>query len=231
MHYFVTGTDTDSGKTFVSSAILAAVSKHFTLTGSSKTTAGFKPIASGCDYTEKGLRNCDALALMQHSTKVLDYHTVNSIRFEPAIAPHIAARQIDVELSVEIVKQHLNKETLSVADFCLVEGAGGWRLPLNNDEFLSEVVADLGLSVILVVGMKLGCLNHAVLTQEVILNDGLKIAGWVANAVDESMTVRDENIESLKSMMKSPFLGFVPHLKDAKVDEAAESIDIKPLLA
>ncbi len=230
MHYFVTGTDTDSGKTFVSSAILAAVSKRFAASDLIKTTAGFKPIASGCDKTAQGLRNSDALSLMKNSTKKLAYQTVNPISFEPAIAPHIAARQLGFELSSKVVKQHLNQQMLTAADFCLVEGAGGWHLPLNNHECLSEVVSELKIPVILVVGMKLGCLNHALLTQETIKRDGLKIAGWVANAVDENMAARDENLESLKVIMKAPFLGFVPYLQQAAATDAAEYLDITALL-
>ena len=230
MHYFVTGTDTDSGKTFVSSAILAAVAEHFSTKEQSKTVVGFKPIASGCEKTDQGLRNSDALSLMAYSTKKLPYEVVNPIRFEPAIAPHIAAKQVDFELSSEVVKQHINREMLKHADFSLVEGAGGWRLPLNHGDFLSDVIAEHKWPVILVVGMKLGCLNHAMLTQEAIINDGLKIAGWVANGVDENMDVQGENLNSLKTIMKSPFLGFVPHLKNSVAKEATKYLDVSILL-
>ena len=230
MHYFVTGTDTDSGKTFVSSAVLAAVSKHFAGSESQKTTIGFKPIASGCEKTQQGLRNSDALSLMQNSTKKLPYKTINPISFEPAIAPHIAAEQVGFELSAHTVKQYLNQDMFSMADFCLIEGAGGWHLPLNNQECLSEVISELNMPVILVVGMKLGCLNHALLTQAAIERDGLTIAGWVANAVDENMAVREENLESLKEMIKAPFLGFIPHLKQGTVTDATKYLDITALL-
>ena len=230
MHYFVTGTDTDSGKTFVSAAILAAVSKHYSLTDKAKTTVGFKPIASGCERTPNGLRNNDALSLIQHSTKELAYQNINPISFEPAIAPHIAAKQIGFELTDDVVKQYINNDMFTAADFCLVEGAGGWHLPLNDSQCLSEVIAELKMPVILVVGMKLGCLNHALLTQQAILNSGLTIAGWVANAVDENMAVRQENLESLKVMMKALFLGFVPHLKQGTATDAAKYLDITALL-
>ncbi|MBM7070568.1 dethiobiotin synthase [Shewanella sp. 202IG2-18] len=229
-HYFVSGTDTDSGKTFVSSALLAAVAEHYQAIGEAKTVIGFKPIASGCVQTEQGLRNSDALSLMAHSTKELPYSVVNPISFLPAIAPHIAAKQVGFELSKNVVKQYINQDMLKYADFTLVEGAGGWRLPLNDTEFLSDVISELEWPVILVVGMKLGCLNHAMLTQEAIINDGLKIAGWVANGVDENMDVQSENLESLKLMMKSPFLGFVPHLKSSAAKTAADYLDIKVLL-
>ncbi len=229
-HYFVTGTDTDSGKTFVSSAILAAIAEYYLTTGQSKTVAGFKPIASGCERTEQGLRNSDALSLMANSTKVLPYTIVNPISFEPAIAPHIAANQVGFELSSKVVKQYLNQNTLEHADFTLVEGAGGWRLPLNERDFLSDVIAELEWPVILVVGMKLGCLNHAMLTQEAIINDGLTIAGWVANGVDEDMAVQEENLESLRVMMKSPFLGSIPHLKNSSINDASNYLDISLLM-
>ncbi|RYV02267.1 dethiobiotin synthase [Shewanella sp. OPT22] len=229
-HYFVTGTDTDSGKTFVSSAILSAVAEYYSTTGQNKTVAGFKPIASGCERTDQGLRNSDALSLMANSTKKLPYEVVNPISFEPAIAPHIAAKQIDFELSSNSVKQYINRDIWRYADFTLVEGAGGWRLPLNDKDFLSDVISEQKWPVILVVGMKLGCLNHAILTQEAIINDGLKIAGWVANGVDENMNVQDENLNSLKNMIKSPFLGFVPHLKSTSAKLASEYLDISLLI-
>ncbi|MBE8168000.1 MAG: dethiobiotin synthase [Shewanella sp.] len=230
MKYFVTGTDTDSGKTLVSSGILVAVNRWSKTHKQPLKTAGFKPIASGCEKTNDGLRNSDALSLMAASSQKLDYSIVNPISFEPAIAPHVAAKQVGFDLSSERVLSHFNPKTFSIADFNLIEGAGGWRLPLNNEQFLSEVVQTLDLPVILVVGLKLGCLNHAVLTQEVILADGLNIVGWVANCVDENMQAQQDNLNSLNSMMNSPCLGVVPHLVEPTADNAADYLDINLLL-
>ncbi|WP_394393605.1 dethiobiotin synthase [Shewanella woodyi] len=220
--YFVTGTDTDCGKTFISSALLCKAASQ------GRASLGLKPIASGCEETEQGLRNSDALSLIAQSTIELDYEQVNPVSFKPAIAPHIAAMQTSVDISPDTVIKHLSP-TLSLvneADFCLVEGAGGWRLPLGEGAFLSQAVQALSLPVILVVGVKLGCLNHAVLTQEAILVDGLEIAGWVGNIVDADTSCIEENLASLHQLMSSPCLGVVPHLSNGSAEEAAKYLTI-----
>lgn len=221
MHYFVTGTDTDSGKTLISSALLYLASQQ-----ANTRTLGLKPIASGCQQTQLGLRNGDALALMAQSNVKLDYNKVNPICFEPAIAPHIAAAQTYTDISPKAVLDKINYPHLPFADFLLIEGAGGWRLPLGNNQYLSQVVQDLSLPVILVVGMKLGCLNHALLTQEAILADGLSIAGWVANCVDPKMRYFDENLASLTDMMQSQYLGVVPYLAEPTAQHAAKTLSL-----
>lgn len=254
MIYFVTGTDTDSGKTLVSSALLTAVNQcapqqcarvsdanELLLTPLSQTdaiaspislhsTLGVKPIASGCLQTSEGLRNSDALQLMAASSVMLPYETVNPFTFEPAIAPHIAAANAGVNLHPDSVIKALDMDAFSRVDFCLIEGAGGWRLPLGQGRYLSEVVQALNLPVILVVGMKLGCLNHALLTQEAILADGLTLAGWVANQVDPNMSVFEDNLASLQQMMTAPYLGCVPHLATPSADAAAPYLNISALM-
>jgi dethiobiotin synthetase len=229
MLYFVTGTDTDSGKTLVSAALLSKAQGH---------KCGFKPIASGCISTDAGLRNSDALMLIAQSNMDLPYQVVNPICFEPAIAPHIAAKLVNRTLTAQSVLDIMYHTAMLEADFALIEGAGGWRLPFGNCEYLSDTVKLLQtklqqaqqiqnpkkkpkIEVILVVGMKLGCLNHALLTQEAILADGLTIAGWVANQVDAEMAFIDDNLNSLQQMMQAPFLGYVPHLTVATVENAA----------
>ncbi|MGI2110163.1 dethiobiotin synthase [Shewanella frigidimarina] len=227
--YFVTGTDTDSGKTLISATLLAKAQGH---------KCGFKPIASGCEVTEDGLRNSDALMLIAKSNMDLPYQVVNPISFEPAIAPHIAAKLVNRTLTAQSVLDTMYHPVMLNADFALIEGAGGWRLPFGNGEYLSDTVKLLQtklqqaqqiqnpkkkpkIEVILVVGMKLGCLNHALLTQEAILADGLTIAGWVANQVDAEMAFIDDNLNSLQQMMQAPFLGYVPHLTVATAENAA----------
>ncbi|GIU39632.1 ATP-dependent dethiobiotin synthetase BioD [Shewanella colwelliana] len=222
MRYFVTGTDTDCGKTFVSSALLHAAQAR-------GSTLGLKPIASGCEVTPEGLRNTDALSLIAQSSVKLDYSQVNPFSFEPAIAPHIAAKHLGTGLSVDAICQHLETLPLSSADLMLVEGAGGWRLPLGGGEFLSQAVKQLSMPVILVVGVKLGCLNHAVLTQEAILADGLTLAGWVANVTDPNMAYLQENLTTLTELMASPCLGVVPYLPSRNVATAAGYCDIDAL--
>ncbi|MDD8059645.1 dethiobiotin synthase [Shewanella metallivivens] len=243
--YFVTGTDTDSGKTLISSALLAKAQGQ---------KCGFKPIASGCEMNESGLRNSDALMLMAQSNMGLAYQEVNPISFEPAIAPHIAASQVHTALSAQGVLDAMFHPAMVSADFALIEGAGGWRLPLGNGEYLSDTVKllqaklqqytsskSLGcdamkganyngtIDVILVVGMKLGCLNHALLTQEALLADGLSIAGWVANQVDADMAFIEDNLQSLQQMMQAPFLGYVPHLANPSAENAAAYVQLPEL--
>jgi dethiobiotin synthetase len=239
MIYFVTGTDTDSGKTLISSALLHSAK----LNDPKVKSCGLKPIASGCAVTEDGLRNADALALMNEATVKLDYDVVNPFAFVPAIAPHIAAKQSGKTLSAQQIVDTLINAPIWDADVILIEGAGGWRLPLGEGEYLSDSVKLLQqavcnknfknnnlnnalqrheLGVILVVGMKLGCLNHALLTQEAILNDGLPLVGWVANQVAPNMAEIDENLESLKAMIAAPFMGYVPFLSDPSPRAAAE---------
>lgn len=229
--FFVTGTDTEVGKTFVTVGLLDALNQK------EYKTAGYKPIAAGCELTNEGLRNEDALALQLTSSLDLDYDEVNPIAFEAPIAPHLAAKQFTSKqnesfISIDSVREGFVHLMEKKPDVLLTEGAGGWRLPLGEDfngqpKFLSEFVAERNLAVILVVGMRLGCLNHAVLTAESIRNDGLKIAGWVANQIDPDMPLLEENIESLKNLIGAPLLGFTPRLDDPR--ECADYLDISLL--
>ncbi|MGS2721226.1 dethiobiotin synthase [Paraglaciecola aestuariivivens] len=223
--FFITGTDTEVGKTFVSVGLLKMLNNQ------GKLTAGYKPISAGCEQTQNGLRNEDALALQANSSLDLAYDEVNPIAFEAPIAPHIAAMQAQ-PISVDTIREGINKLLQKKPEVLLVEGAGGWRLPLGQDfsgksRFLSEIPAELNLSVILVVGMRLGCLNHAVLTAECIRKDGLTIAGWVANQLDTEMPYLDENIDSLKHLINAPFLGTIPRLENP--NQVSQHLDLQLL--
>ena len=222
--YFVTGTDTDVGKTLVAAALLAAVKQQ------GATSLAIKPVAAGCEVSPQGLQNDDALQLMAQMTEQLDYQQVNPVALEPAIAPHIAAQQAGQMLMLEPLITHCQKVLKKPVDFALIEGAGGWRLPLNDREYLSGLPQALDIPVILVVGMKLGCLNHALLTAEAIEQDGLKLAGWVANCVDQNMSCFDENLQTLKQTFNAPLLGVVPWLNDKSAKTAAAHLDVRFLL-
>lgn len=222
--YFVTGTDTDVGKTLVSCGLLEAARKK------ELKTLALKPIAAGCETTSDGLRNEDALRLMRSATLELPYDLVNPIALELAIAPHIAAREAGVRITVDRLAGYCRGALLRKNDLALIEGAGGWRVPLSDRERLSGLPKALNTPVILVVGMKLGCINHTLLTAEAILRDGLPLAGWVANQVDSQMSCFDENLQTLTDMMPAPCLGVVPFLKEANGDTAAEYLDISTLL-
>lgn len=224
--YFVTGTDTDAGKTLIAAGLLAAAKKR------GVSTLAIKPVAAGCEITSEGLRNGDALQLMAHMTASLSYEQVNPVAFAPGIAPHIAAQQAKQTLALQPLVSHCQKLLKNPVGLALIEGAGGWRLPLNDSEYLSGLPKALGVPVILVVGMKLGCLNHALLTLEAIASDGLQLAGWVANSVDKNMSCQEENLQTLKNRISAPLLGMVPFLENEadRVGEVTAYLDIAALL-
>lgn len=201
--FFVTGTDTGVGKTLISAALLIAAKNR------GLSTAALKPVAAGCEVTAAGLRNDDALLLQSVITENLTYEQINPVALEPAIAPHIAAQQAKRVLSVDRLAGFC-RGVLNTADFTLVEGAGGWRVPLNPSETLADLPRVLNLPVILVVGIRLGCINHALLTVEAIARDGLQLVGWVANLIDPEMSNQQENIARLAQRIAAPCLAVVP---------------------
>jgi dethiobiotin synthetase len=213
--YFIAGTDTDVGKTTIAAGLLCAARQ-----AGWSTLAG-KPVASGCEMGEQGLRNADALALMAQSSVVLPYAQVNPLAFAPAIAPHLAAREVGMELTVPTLLAPMQQLLAHGADFTLIEGAGGWRVPLSGQARLSDLAIALGLPVILVVGVRLGCINHAVLTAEAIARDGLHLAGWVANVIDAQTSRLEENLATLAECLDAPCLGRVPRLPGATAEAVA----------
>ncbi|MBL1268494.1 MAG: dethiobiotin synthase [Halomonas sp.] len=226
--WFVTGTDTDAGKTLVTSGLLYVARQQ------QLSTLGLKPIASGSQATPEGLHNSDALALQHQSVPPVDYTTVNPITFAPAIAPHLAALEVGKPLEISAIVSLL-RETLAQTprDVTLIEGAGGWRVPLNAQEDFADLAMALELPVILVVGLKLGCLNHARLTAEAIRADGLVVAGWAGSVVDPAFaadTARFEaNIAHLNAKLAAPCLGIIPHLNAPDAANAAPYLSLEPL--
>jgi dethiobiotin synthetase len=218
--WFVTGTDTEVGKTAVSCALLAAAARE------GMSTAAVKPVAAGCD--EQG-RNEDAVQLMAAMTENLDYEQVNPVALKAAIAPHIAAEQEGRRLQASRLAGLCRGVMLGGADFVLIEGAGGWRVPIGPRETLADLAQQLQVGVILVVGMRLGCINHALLSAEAIRRDGLELAGWVANQPGERMSCHRENLDTLCRLLPAPLLGEVPFLDPYIPEVAGESIDIKRL--
>ena len=221
--FFVTGTDTEIGKTTIACGLLRAARN------AGLSTAAAKPVASGCERTAEGLRNSDALSLLAGCSLPLRYEEVNPFAFEPAIAPHLAAREAGVQLDVEALAGPVNAVLARNADFTLVEGAGGWRVPLAGGENLSDLAVRLGLPVILVVGVRLGCINHAVLSAEAIQRDGLVLAGWVANIVDPATSRLEENLATLAERLPAPCLGRVPRLEVPSAEAVAAHLDLHPL--
>ncbi|WP_049723456.1 dethiobiotin synthase [Gilvimarinus polysaccharolyticus] len=207
-HYFVTGTDTDVGKTCVAAALLSLARQ------AGLTTAAVKPVAAGCQFVTGRWVNDDALCLQAQCWPPLEYAAVNPVAFEAPIAPHIAAAEQGVSLSVTALAQASRAVLAQGADFAVVEGAGGWRVPLSDTETLAELAQVLALPVILVVGMRLGCINHALLSVEAIRRDGLHLAGWVANVVDPDTARLDANIDTLQRQIAAPCVGVVPYLTE-----------------
>lgn len=213
--YFIAGTDTDIGKTTIAAGLLQAARAD------GLSTLGAKPVASGCERIAAGLRNADALALIEQSTLRLPYEQVNPFAFEPAIAPHLAALEAGMTLEVETLATAMRHVLAQGADFTLVEGAGGWRVPLSAQAALSDLAVALQLPVILVVGVRLGCINHALLSAEAIARDGLHLAGWVANVIDPQTSRLEENLASLADRLGAPCLGRVPRLQQASAKAVA----------
>lgn len=201
---FITGTDTGVGKTEVTVALMRW------LRGQGLSVVGMKPVASGCASTPAGLRNDDALRLLENASRPLDYDEVNPYAFELPISPHLAARAASrlVDLS-DIARRY--RELASTVDCVLVEGIGGWETPLGEDERVSDLARALELPAVLVVGMRLGCLNHAFLTHEAILRSGIECAGWIANDVTGNMACMADIIETLELELPSYCLGILPY--------------------
>lgn len=222
--FFIAGTDTDAGKTLITTGLLAAANRR------GLRTIGLKPVAAGCERTPEGLRNADALLLQQTASVALSYEQVNPVALEPPIAPHIAAEQAGRVLSADRLAAYCRGALMQPADLVLIEGAGGWRVPLSPRESLARLPQLLELEVILVVGMKLGCLNHALLTAEAIARDGLRLAGWVANRIDPQMACADENLATLTRLFRAPLLGQVPWLPVPTAEAVADHLDLTSLL-
>lgn len=222
--FFVTGTDTETGKTFVTRALMRAAKE------AGKQVLGYKPVASGCELINGELKNEDALTLKAESSIELPYSMHNPYAFAPAIAPHIAAEQAGEGIELPRIAEGLARLQETSADWIFVEGAGGWRLPLGQGRLLSDWVKREHLPVILVVGARLGCINHALLTLEAIRHDGLVVAGWVLNRVDAHMSHYEENAATLKQLIRAPFLGEVPRLTEGEAETAESFIDLAPLL-
>jgi len=254
---FITATDTDAGKTFVSCAIISALKQHNKNSAKKAlTVAAYKPVSAGCDLIDGQLINEDAKLLSEFANSKQSIQQINPIAFAEPIAPHIAAKKQKESITVADISMHYKKVTEENADFILVEGAGGWRLPLgevttenlatvqtSSFQFLSDFVKAEQLKVVLIVNMKLGCLNHALLTYESIKSDGIECVAWIANNADtQVMSNLTENINELEQMLPIPKiaqLDFIASIDaqgnelsfENKINLAASKINILPLLA
>lgn len=211
---FITGTDTGIGKTLVSSTLLAA------LNAAGHRAVGMKPLASGCEATPSGLRNEDALRLIAHSAGAPEYALVNPYALHDPIAPHLAAADAGIEIQLDPILAGF--ATLSAnADFVVVEGVGGWMVPLSSRLMLADLVCALRLPVILVVGLRLGCLNHALLSARTIIADSCELVGWIGNRIDPEMDRVEDNLATLRQRLPAPCLGVLPYASAPDVDALA----------
>jgi len=220
---FLTGTDTDCGKTEISLGLMQALQRR------GLRVLGMKPVASGSERTQAGLRNEDALRLQSQGSLEVGYTLVNPYCFEPPIAPHIAAGQTGVEIELEVIRDCARRLS-EKADFLVVEGVGGWRVPLGPALSVSDLPLHLGLPVVLVVSLKLGCINHSLLTAESVRATGNRLVGWIANQVEPDMRARDENLATLAALMGVPCLGIVPWLTTPDPRRVADLLTLNGLV-
>jgi dethiobiotin synthetase len=202
---YVTGTDTGVGKTLVATALVRALNR------AGYRSRGLKPLASGAERGPLGLRNADALALQREGRPPAPYELVNPWCFEPAIAPHLAAAEAGVAISLPDLLDWYSRATTG-CDWVVLEGAGGWRVPLHPEGFASDLPEALGLPVLMVVGLRLGCLNHARLTFEALRAGGTPFAGWIGNRIDAAFERPAENLATLERLLGSAPLAVIPTL-------------------
>lgn len=222
--FFITGTDTEIGKTFVSSLLIKL------LVDEGLQVSAMKPIASDAKMVNGALQNEDAITLMQAANIKSDYQIINPYVFEQAVSPHLAAEESGIEIDLYKIKECfeiLEKKS----NLVVVEGVGGWHAPLSYNCTVADLADTLQLPIILVVGLRLGCLNHALLTTQAIRQSGLPIAGWVANHVEKDFTSAEKNIETLKHFLNGfPFLGSVPYQKNLNKLSSIEQLNKHELM-
>ncbi|WP_417658354.1 dethiobiotin synthase [Pseudidiomarina sp.] len=225
---FITGTDTDAGKTTSATALIHALHNH------GRRCVPLKPVAAGADAVAGQLRNSDALRLMEAcdiAVSVSAYQRVNPFCFAPPIAPHIAANQAGEAVTLAALVQHTEAVATANADVLIIEGAGGWLVPLNDAVSLADYAQEAAAEIVLVVGMKLGCLNHALLTAIDIERRGLKLVGWIANQPQaKPMSEYNANIATLKRLLRAPCLGEIPYLPEAHAEQLADFLNVNSLL-
>ena len=218
--YFITGTDTGVGKTLISSALVYGFAQQ------GLRAVGMKPVAAGCEADKDGqLLSEDVVSLIAASNVQAPLSLVNPYAFVPPIAPHIAAAQAGVTIDLAEIQQAY-QQLQALADVVIVEGVGGFNVPLSPEKDTADLAQLLNLPVVLVVGIRLGCINHALLTAQAIAARGLPLAGWIANQVDPHMSAFDENLDALRERIDAPCLGVLPWQHSTEAALAADYIDL-----
>ncbi|WP_455205083.1 dethiobiotin synthase [Kaarinaea lacus] len=220
--FFITGTDTEIGKTTATVILMEAVKQQ------GFTVAAMKPVSAGCTQTPQGLRNDDALLLSKHASVQLPYEFINPFAYEPPIAPHIAAAESGIPIDITIIVEAYQHITAQV-EVVLVEGVGGWLVPIDERNTMADVAVALNLPIILTVGVRLGCLNHSLLSAASIINYGSNLCGWIANCVTPENDVSKANIHYLQNQLSAAYLGKIAHFREFLPAEAARNIFVNRL--
>ncbi|MAK56620.1 MAG: dethiobiotin synthase [Pusillimonas sp.] len=220
--FFVTGTDTEIGKTLISAALL------YSLAQAGIKAAAMKPVAAGIEVRDGVRINEDIALLREQAGGALPEKEMTPYLWDEPIAPHIAAQKHGVVMQSDVIRRAY-LATAQRAEAVIVEGVGGFCVPLSAHENMADVAVALDLPVVMVVGLRLGCISHALLTAQAIRSRGLTLAGWVANVVDPTMPYRDENIQTLRDAIEAPCLGCVPRLDNPSAKLAAGYLDLSPL--
>jgi dethiobiotin synthetase len=218
---FVAGTDTGIGKTHAACTLIHALRAH------GLRTCGMKPVASGCLETPEGRRNEDALALQAAGSEPLAYDTINPVALREPLSPHLAARLEGLTVGMAPLRAAFDR-LQATHDAVVVEGVGGWMVPLAPGLLASAIPQQWDLPVVLVIGLRLGCLNHALLSARAILADGCRLAGWIGNRIDPAMAALEDNLETLRGMLPAPCLGVLPYGLDPA--QAAGRLDVTALM-
>jgi dethiobiotin synthetase len=215
--YFITGTDTNVGKTWATIALM----RYFKRQG--KSVVGMKPVASGCLMQNGTLKNEDALLIQENASLLVDYELINPYAYDAPVSPHIAGADNPVELCKIVANFNILKQS---ADIMLVEGAGGWMSPINATEDIADLAKTLALPVIIVVAIRLGCINHAKLTYQAIYSSGISCAGWIAMCTEPGLLNLDENIQTVKTSLEAPLLGVLPYFAQADFDALSLNLSV-----
>lgn len=216
---FITGTDTGVGKTWFTVILMEALKKQ------GHQVAGMKPIASGAILDDGSLINEDARLIMHHCSKVTRYDLINPVVFEPPVAPHIAATQKKEIIDLDQIVSSYDQLALN-SKIVIVEGIGGWRVPISDKTSMVDLVRMLDLPVIMVVGIRLGCINHAILSAEAIRADGITLCGWVSNQLDKDYLFKQETIDTLNEKLACPRIADLSYMKNFEPDEMLDRINL-----
>ena len=220
---FITGTDTEIGKTWTTQAVMYALKSR------GLSVSGMKPVASGGTEADGSLKNDDALLIQAQCSTEQPYDWVNPFVFAEPVAPHIAAQNTGINIDITLITRAYNNMA-DRSDFVVVEGVGGWRVPLSDRLSTVDMVRALNLPVLLVIGLRLGCINHALLTAECIRDDGIRLSGLVLNGVDAGYAHPDQTLRTLVRSINAPLLGFFPHMEACDIAILAAKLDVTHLL-